>query len=362
MNAIVSTSERALLISPAQPLDQHPALVYLTRLGSDHSRRNMRRYLDQIANGILRQQWEPPRRAMFASTADYQQAHADYQQAIFALRWGALRYQHTQAIRAQFTPRYAPRTVNVMLSALRGVLEQAWNLGQMTAEDYQRAVKVENVTVETLPAGRDVNAGEIIALSQICFADDSPAGVRDAAIIGLLYIGGLRRSEVANLNLADYDPENGQIKVRAAKGKKDRTVYVTNGAQTALTDWLAIRGDEAGAIFTPVNKGGALVLEHTTAPDGSLIVKPMSSQTIYNLLQKRAAAATLKPLTVHDFRRTFVGDMLDRGVDIATVANIAGHASVNTTARYDRRPEKVKELAAQKLHYPYQRRAKRDND
>lgn len=307
------------------PLDQRPSAVYLARLTSDHSKRNMRRHLDSIAALLTGGQVDSR-----------------------ALAWGALRYQHTQAIRARLMGAYSPATVNVMLSALRGVLKEAWRLGHMSAEDYQRAVDIENVDVETIPAGRDLSQGEIMALTEACLSDTSPAGVRDAAIIGILYTCGLRRAEVANLGVTDYNRETGQLKVMNGKGGKDRTVYVTNGAQAALHDWLAIRGNTWGALFTPVNKGG------------KVSIHAMTDQAIYNMLEKRGSKqAKLNKFTPHDLRRTFVGDMLDRGVDIVTVQKIAGHASPDTTARYDRRPEEVKKQAAQKLHFPYR---KRDGD
>jgi site-specific recombinase XerD len=330
MSAIITTTDPELTVLDPLPLDQNPAAVYLAGLPSQNSQRNMRRYLNQIAQ-------------LLKSDSD-----------AFSIQWGNVRYQHTKAILARLSSDnapgteqpYATRTVNGMLSALRGVLKEAWRLGQMSAEDYQRAIDFKNLKVETLPAGRDLSSGEISALVNYCISQDNAAGLRDAALIGVLYTAGLRRSELVNLTLTDYTPETGQLKILGGKGNKSRTVYVTNGAQEALHDWLALRGDGPGAIFTPINKGGRIILQ------------PMTAQAVYNLLQKRAAQAQVKAFTPHDFRRTFAGEMLDGGVDIATIAKIMGHASIDTTGRYDRRPETVKRAAAQKIHFPYQKRSK----
>ena len=79
----------------------------------------------------------------------------------------------------------------------------------------------------------------------------------------------------------------------------------------------------------------------------------MTPQGIYYLLKSRAKRAGVKSFSPHDFRRTFVGDLLDAGANFAIVARMAGHASVNTTTRYDRRPERAKQEAAKLIDVPY---------
>lgn len=310
-----------LLLSHLPPLDTNPAAVYLYRLTSDRSRAVMAQSLRLVAALLTGQD---------THTAD-----------ILALRWEAVRYPHTIAVRTRLADLYRPATANRILSALRGVLKEAWRLGLMSAEDYHRAADVGSIRGETVPAGRELSTGELLALVTACKADRTPAGVRDAAIIGLLYTGGLRRAEIVALDTDDCDADTGRLLVRAGKGRKQRTVFAQGGALRALLDWLALRGDEPGALFVPVNKGGRLT------------PRRLSAQAIYDLLKKRAGEAGVKDFSPHDLRRTFVGEMLERGVDIATVASIAGHSSVDTTRRYDRRPEETKKKAAARLHFPY---------
>ena len=258
--------------------------------------------------------------------------------------WGALRYQETQAIRAQLATRYDAGTANKMLSALRQVLKRAWRLGQMTADEYMAAVDIAGIKGEKpeQAAGRALTLGELMALVSSC-NDGTSTGARDAAILAVAYAGGLRRAEIVGLTMESFDQAAGVLTVRG-KRNKTRTVPMQNGALTALLDWLSVRGDAPGALFTRIGKGGRMTHEG------------MTTQAVYYIFTERAQAAGVAAFSPHDMRRTFAGDMLDAGVDISTVQKLMGHSNVTTTAGYDRRGERAKKDAAKRLHFPYQGR------
>jgi site-specific recombinase XerD len=318
---VSDAAQQAIVIRPqTAAADQHPTAVYLASLapGSRPAMRGALKIVAEIASG-------------------------NRDMAIANFPWAALRFQHTAALRAELAGRYSHSTANKMLSALRGVLKAAWKLGQMPAEEYHKAASVGSVKGETVPAGRAVAAGELRALLAVC--DQSTLGLRDAAILCLLYGSGLRRAEVTALDLADYDAMAEVLRVRG-KGNKQRLVPVLGGAAEALADWLTRRGRAAGPLFARMRRG-----DHLVQP-----LRRLSTQAVYNLLQARAKAAGVAELSPHDLRRSFVSDLLDAGADIATVQKLAGHASVTTTARYDRRGERAKQQAAALLHVPYRRR------
>lgn len=315
---VLTTDSRALTPVSDLPASQRPALVYLAGLASG-SRRAMRQALNVIAHELT------------GGACDCE-----------TCPWAALRFQHTAAIRSTLAERYAPATANKMLAALRGVLKAAWQLGQMTAEDYARAADLEAVRGVTLPRGRALTAGELRALFGACADDPTPAGRRDAAILAALYGGGLRRSEAAALELADYDPLTGALMIRAGKGHKARVAYLSGGARAALDAWLALRGAWAGPLFWPIGQ------------DGQPLAGGLSDQALYDVCRKRGNQARVKAFSPHDLRRSFVSDLLDAGADVVSVQGLAGHANVTTTARYDRRGERARAKAAGLLHVPYE--------
>jgi len=316
-----SSSETDLqLLSKALPASRNPARVYVASLGSPESKRNAISALLGIAE-ILVGRSDP--------------------KMLDKLPWHQLRYQHVAAIRSRLQDQHKPSTVNARLSVLRGVLREAYNLELLDADGLQRILTVQNVKGTSLPPGRVPTMRELQVVFDVCKADESPAGHRDAALIAVMVGGGLRRSEACALRREDYNAEQKVLRVQG-KGRNERLAPINGGTAHALRDWLAIRGDTKGPLFWRVNKGG--VIEK----------KGISQQVAFNVLAKRVKQAGLKDkLTPHDLRRSFATYLLDAGADVFSVQRLMGHAQPQTTMRYDRRDEDAKREAVKLLTIPY---------
>ena len=295
--------------------DRHPVRVYLFRLAPG-SRRTLLQALHAFARMLSRD--------MFDATS---------------LPWAVIRYEHTAAARATLIEKYKPATVNKTLAAVRGVLKECWRLGHMPVDQYRRAVDLPGVKAETLAKGRALSTEEIRRLMTVCANDASPAGVRDCALIAVLYGCGLRRAEVVSLKVDNL--RAGEIRVVGGKGRKDRTTYLSDAANDAVQEWLKVRSTFPGPLFVPINKAS------------KMMYRALTPQAVLSILRKRAEHAGIDPFSPHDLRRSFVTNLLEAGADIFVTQRLAGHSDPKTTQRYDRRGELAKRNAAQLLQMPY---------
>jgi site-specific recombinase XerD len=304
--------------SPQLPADRHPVAVYLARLAAS-SRRPMSTALQTAAQ------------LLSGGRADAER-----------LPWWTLHYPHMTALRSQLIARaYAPATGNRILAAVRGVLKESWRLGLMPLEQQIRACDLPPIRGSRVPKGRRLTDTELIQLFQACAADPRPTGRRDTAMLALLYGAGLRRTELVNLEVGDYDPATGALTVRQGTGNKDRQLFAGNGSAEALKAWLAVRGRHPGPLFLPLGKAGRL--QH----------RRLTDKAVTWVLSERAAQAGVAAFSPHDLRRAYISSLLASGVDLATVAAMAGHANLTTTAKYDRRGEESKRRAGELRIIPF---------
>ena len=266
-------------------------------------------------------------------------ADADWQ----TLPWARVRHEHVAAVRARLIDDYSSATARRMLAALRGVIKACWRLEQIDGETRDRALDVPPIRGESLPKGRALSRGDVRALFDECADDPTVTGVRDAAMFAVLFGAGVRRFELAALKLDDYDSSDGALSIQRGKGAKGRVVYLGEPARDAVNYWLEFRGQRPGALIQPVTRSGRILRRH------------LCDESIARAVRDRAAAARLKRTTPHDGRRTVITNLLESGVDVLVVQRIAGHASADTTGKYDRRGEASKKSASDEIYLPFSR-------
>ena len=149
-------------------------------------------------------------------------------------------------------------------------------------------------------------------------------GLRDRAILELMYSSGVRVQELANLNDADLDLRGGTIRVRG-KGRRERMGIVGSHAQRAVQAWLTARPQQA-------------ISSSKSAPRPLFTNKfggRLSVRGVARLLEKHLAVAGLsRRASPHTLRHSFATHLLDAGADIRSVQELLGHKSLVTTQIY----------------------------
>lgn len=161
---------------------------------------------------------------------------------------------------------------------------------------------------------------EVCALMKAC-GRHAPTGIRNRALIALLYRTGLRINEALNLYPKDLELTDGSVRVLNGKGGKARTVGLDPGASAVIERWLDTR--------KPVGLTGHQRLFCTLGG------KAMKSSYVRVMLKRLGMrAGIVRRVHAHGLRHTHASQLRAEGVDIAVISKQLGHASISTTARY----------------------------
>lgn len=252
--------------------------------------------------------------------------------------WEQLNYAAVAKVRAALLDDgYAVSSVNMALSAMRGVAQTAFNLNCMDAETLARIRSVKRISGDIQRKGRALDKQEIRALIHATKQHPQPVRrYRDTAIVLTLCGTGLRAGELVKLERRDYD--NGILTVRQGKGRKYREIHVADAVDKAIRAWLKVSVNEAeNALFSRIQRNGKTASQ------------PLTTTGLTGILVELQHTSGIARFTPHDMRRTFITRLLEQGVDINTVRKLAGHSDISTTTRYDCRGESMKISASRRI-------------
>ena len=170
-------------------------------------------------------------------------------------------------------------------------------------------------------------------------------GLRDKAILDLLFSGGLRVSELVNLNQEHINLRRKEFMVRG-KGQKDRPIFISDAAAESIQRYLNKRSDTLSPLF--IRYSGSQDITN----DGEF--KRLTARSVQRLIQNYARKAGItKKVTPHTLRHSFATDLLMNGADLRSVQSMLGHSNISTTQIYTH----VTNPHLKKVHEKFHRKA-----
>lgn len=227
-------------------------------------------------------------------------------------------------------------TQNYHLIALRSFLKYLVKQDVRTLPPEQiELAKASRRSVDFL------EAGELDRLLTVAGAKgETLLGLRDQAILELLFSTGLRVSELAGLKIEQINLKRDEFTVRG-KGDKPRVVFLSEAAKKALSSYLSKRRDISPYLF----------VSHDRAKFRRSSTGPLTPRSVERIVEAYAKAAGLtKQISPHTLRHTFATDLLLSGADIRSVQSMLGHESITTTQVYTHITNKQMKEVYHKYH------------
>lgn len=216
----------------------------------------------------------------------------------------------------------APSSVNVRLSAIRKLAQEAADNGMIDQAQANGVSRAKGVKTAGVRAGNWLTKDQAQALLNL--PDTSTVkGLRDRAILAVMLGCGLRRSEVSGLTVEDVQQRDGRwvIVDLVGKGGRVRTVPMPNWTKAAIDAWTGAAGITTGVMFRSIRRG-----DHLDGDD-------MTDQAVADVVTSYGDQLGVD-LAAHDLRRTFAKLAHKAGGRVDQIQFTLGHASMATTERY----------------------------
>lgn len=224
----------------------------------------------------------------------------------------------------------SPVTRNIYLSTIKAVSREAWMMGVMELEVFEKIRTIPPIRHESVTSGRAYDFEMLQAIITAARDDGTPTARRNTLIIAFMSFLGLRRQEVTKVHISDINFLEKELTVQG-KGNKQRILTFPTPVWEELISYLdAERGYDSGALFCPYwNKRSTPKIN-----DEGLDVTNIN----YILKKARLNCHDLigQPVTPHDLRRSFATELHDRGMSVREIQVLLGHANSSTTETYVR--------------------------
>jgi len=216
----------------------------------------------------------------------------------------------------------AASTINVRLSAIRKLVDEARKNGMVSAEDAGHLTDIPNIRQKGTRLGNWLTkeqAKELLAVPD----RSTVKGKRDYVILALLVGCALRRQELASLDVETIQLREGRwvLADLEGKGRRVRTVAVPVWVKQGINAWMSAAGIEKGPLLRSMSKGGK-------------IGKSLSDWSVWSVVEQSARQIGIERFGAHDLRRTCAKLCRKSGGDLEQIKFLLGHSSIQTTERY----------------------------